>query len=99
MAKVFDTHQSSVAFDAFVDEHIPDGYIIAAACKDTCAEHLSAKGVRWFQNMGSNRIQHVKYRMGFAFVGLMGYTWECRKQYHADSRAITNTLFGFNRYV
>ena len=48
-AQVYDTYRkyenrSSTEmskFDNFVSENIPDNYIVAAACKDDCAENLS----------------------------------------------------------
>jgi len=40
-ARVFDTYVSSVAFDDFIIESYPDGFIIVAACKDDCITKLS----------------------------------------------------------
>ena len=44
MAKVFDTYKTSNAFDNFIDERIPHGYVVIAACKDDCVTKLSRKG-------------------------------------------------------
>ena len=54
LAKVFDTYKSSKAFDNFITSTpIPEGYIIAAACKDDCISNLSDEAIQWFADMGS----------------------------------------------
>ena len=70
-AGVFDTYQSSTELEAFIDK-IPPDMIIVAACKDECAQNLSQIGKLWFSNMGSKEIWNVKYRDGYAFVGVSG---------------------------
>ena len=52
-AKVFDTYNSSAEFDKFIENDIPDGYILVAACKDDCTKRLSQGAKAWFQKMGS----------------------------------------------
>ena len=71
-AQVFDTYRSSEQFDKFVDEPLPDGHIVAAACMDECVTKLSDKGVEWFESMGSQCISKLRYRCGFAFIGVVG---------------------------
>ena len=51
-AKVFDTYISSEKLEHFITT-IPDGYIIAAGCKDECTRNLSDTVKEWFGNMGS----------------------------------------------
>ena len=41
IGRVFDTYKSSKAFEEFIAEPIPDGYIIVAACQDDCVTNLS----------------------------------------------------------
>ena len=71
-AKVFDTYKSSVDFDKFIQYEVPDGHIVVAACKDDCVTKLSENGKLWFENMGSKDIRNLKYRCGFAFIGISG---------------------------
>ena len=78
-AKVFDTFKSGYDFDKFIDKGIPDGYVIAAACKDECRTNLSMKAKVWFAKMGSEEIMNLKYREGFAFVGIMGREYSKEK--------------------
>ena len=78
--KVFDTYKSSVGFDTFVKEashvsyenHVPDGYIVAAACSDECTQSLSSEGKAWFREMGSTLIDLLEYRDAFAFIAVKG---------------------------
>ena len=59
--------------DKCIDQgDIPDGHIVVAACKDDCVTKLSEKGKLWFENMGSKDILKLKYRCGFAFIGIFG---------------------------
>ena len=67
-AQVFDTYQTGVGFDEFIDTAIPEGRIIAAACKDECVTQLSTKAKHWFADMGSMEIWNLKRRQGFAFI-------------------------------
>ena len=55
-AKVFDTYKHSNSFDDFIFKGIPEGYIVAAACKDECVTQLSLTGKLWFETMGSEEI-------------------------------------------
>ena len=43
-SKAFDTHKSSKAFEDFIQNQVPEDYIIIAACKDVCVTNLSQKG-------------------------------------------------------
>lgn len=72
LAKVFDTYCDSEAFERFIDTNIPDGHIVAAACKDDCASKLSERGKHWFASMGSIDVWHLVSNDGFAFVGVKG---------------------------
>ena len=71
LAKCFDTYESNIDFDDFVEEHspVPDGYIVVAACKDDCATNLSMEGRQWLSNLGSTEIWDLGYRQSFVFVG------------------------------
>ena len=71
-AKVFDTYKTSDAFDEFISKALPEGRIIAAACKDECVSKLSQKGKQWFANMGSKEIWNLGYREAFSFTGISG---------------------------
>ena len=62
LAKIFDTYIFSFEFDKFVSQKIPDGTIVAVACKDDCARNLSRKGRQWFADMGSQEIFKLGYR-------------------------------------
>ena len=61
-AKVFDTYKDLDDFATFVAISIPDGYIVAAACKDECMTNLVQAGKDWFAAMGSQEISDVGYR-------------------------------------
>ena len=52
--------------------HPHDGYIVVAACKDECVTKLSLKAKYWFKEMGSTEIMDLRYREGFAFIGVLG---------------------------
>lgn len=71
-AKAYDTYKSVQAFDEFIDNPIPAGYIIIAACMDECATNLSKQAKFWFSNMGSKEIADIEYRQAFAFIGISG---------------------------
>ncbi len=43
-----------------------------AACKDECISKMSDQGKLWFANMGSKEIWKLKFREGFAFIGISG---------------------------
>ena len=53
-AKVFDTNKSSIELETFINtlekyySDKPEGYILAAACKDECSRNLSNKVKNWF---------------------------------------------------
>ena len=71
--KAFDTCKSSDSLDDFIAaDEIPEGCIIAAACKDECATNLSATAKQWFSDMGSKEVWNLEYRHGFAFIGVSG---------------------------
>lgn len=53
MARAFDTYTDSVEFDDFINQGIPIGKIIIAACKDDCMKNMSEIGKKWFINLGS----------------------------------------------
>ena len=72
VAKVFDTYKSSSAFEKFIDHSFPEGFIILAACQDDCVTKLSQKSRNWFVQLGSKEILKLKYRQGFAFIGISG---------------------------
>lgn len=72
LASVFDTYKSSCALDNFIDEGIPDGYIVVATCKDDCTSALSQKAKTWLSQLGSKEIAKVEYRQAFAFIGKVG---------------------------
>ena len=44
-AQAFDTYKRSTEFDEFIEDPIPKGFIILAACKDDCITNLSEKGI------------------------------------------------------
>lgn len=69
---MFDTFQSSVGFDDFIEKDVPPGSIVIAACKDECITKLSFKGYFWFRDMGSKAIDLLKWRCAFAFIGVIG---------------------------
>lgn len=70
--QVFDTYISSEQFDRFIEDDLPEQYIIVAACKDECTTKLSEKGRQWFSDMGSKEIWNLGYRQSFAFIGISG---------------------------
>ena len=45
---------------------------MVAACQDDCAQRMSTKIKQWFKDMGSQQIDNVDYREGFAFIGVLG---------------------------
>lgn len=89
-SKVFDTYAKAEGFDYFVGNvEIPGGFIVAAACKDDCASHLSDVGKSWFRFMGSKEIDHLEYRQGFAFVGIFGKEDMTEKRASSLGEAVT----------
>lgn len=70
MAKVFDTYETSTALDKLITgDLIPEGHIVAAACKDDCTTNISFAAMNWFTEMGSREFTNLHYRDGFAFIG------------------------------
>ena len=61
-AKIYDTHMHSEGLDAFIKNGVPDGYIVAVACKDECANNISNNIRLWLSNMGSKHIWNVQYQ-------------------------------------
>ena len=63
IAKVFDTYKSSEEFELFITNHKPpEDSIVIAACKDECAKNLSKSAKKFFSDMGSMKIDNLKYR-------------------------------------
>lgn len=58
---------------------LKDGYIVVAACQDECVTNLSDASKQFFADMGSTEIWNLKYREGFAFIGIKGRK-ECQEQ-------------------
>lgn len=71
-ARVFDTHMNGDQFDRFILKDIPNGHILVAACKDDMFGKFSEEAKLWFENLGSKEIREVNYRMGFAFIAVIG---------------------------
>ena len=61
-AEVFDTYESCKLLDDFIEDEIPKGRIIVAACKDECVTKLSEKAKKWLAGMGSKKIMDLEYR-------------------------------------
>ena len=55
-----------------IEQGIPQGHIVVAACKDGCISNMSRTCYEWFKSMGSRSIKKLKFRMGFAFIGISG---------------------------
>ena len=90
-ARCFDTYSSSETLENFINR-VPKGLIVIAACKDDCVKNSSRKVKKWFSDMGSTDIWKVKYRCGFAFIGLTGKKGEPkedRAETTDDSASIT----------
>lgn len=71
-AKVFDTYKTSFRLEGFLANHIPEGSIVCAACKDECAKHFSPFGKNWFENIGSKEVYELGFRSGWSFIGIAG---------------------------
>lgn len=72
-AKIFDTYKSSNAFEEFISgDHLREGFVVVAACKDECTANLSPVVKKWFTDMGSTKIEDLRYRSSFAFIGRFG---------------------------
>ena len=70
---------------------------MVAACKDECTREISYEGREWFWQMGSYEIFRMRYRQGFAFIGVSGeksciegrsLTWP----YRVDDLSLLNSL-------
>ena len=61
-ARAFDTYKYAERLDDFVDNDVPKGYIVVAACKDECTAALSFKNKSLFGAMGSQLIWKLEYR-------------------------------------
>ena len=73
-AEVFDTYKSSKDLDDFIlNSRISKGRIVVAVCKDDCVTELSRSAKQWFsENLGSREIWKLKFRHGFALIGVFG---------------------------
>ena len=70
---VFDTYKSSDEFEDWISKNnVNEGMIVIAACKDDCTTNMSLKVIKWFKDMGSQEITKIRYRQGFAFIGVYG---------------------------
>ena len=47
-SEIFDTHVGSEKMEVFIDSNIPQGWIVAAACKNDCVKGMSQKVRQWF---------------------------------------------------
>lgn len=97
MGRVFDTYKSSEAIDQFIDENeeMPDGNIVICACKDECSKSISEKAKQWLQNCGSLMSPYLKYRCGFAFIGIVERRCECNENlanYKKQTCTVTQIL-------
>ena len=45
---MFDTYEGSDEIHKFIDEGVPDGSVVMAACKDDCSKKMSYKTKGWF---------------------------------------------------
>ena len=89
-AKVFDTYESSEAVDEFIKQRIPPGHIVVAACKDECTNKLSDAVKEWFAKMGAVGIRDLRYRQGFAFIGVSGqHQATDRRSLQAEPASVT----------
>ena len=61
-ARAFDTYLGGAELDNFIATEIPDGSVIAAACKDDCVRNLSEDAKQWFSDMGSKEIKNLGFR-------------------------------------
>ena len=62
-AKIFDTYKSSEEFELFITNHKPpEDSIVIAACKDECVKNLSKLAKKFFSDMGSMKIDNLKYK-------------------------------------
>ena len=72
-AQVFDTYDDAMAFQEFVTKaKVPDGHIVAIACKDDCVRRLDASGRNWLKDLGSKDIWNLQYREAFALIAVAG---------------------------
>ena len=94
-AKVFDTYETSYRLEAVIKE-LPEGYIVAAACKDECVSSMSSKVKNWFEGMGSEKITNLNYREGFAFVGISGRQ-QMNENKSADTSKTVQAIQVFNK--
>ena len=63
IAKVFDTYKSDEGLVEFMKtSHIPNGFIVATACKDECTVGMRFPTRQWFINMGSEEMWNVQWR-------------------------------------
>ena len=55
-ATVFDTYKDSSSLNEFILKAVPDGRIVAVACKDYNFKALLPKAKKWLMDMGSKSI-------------------------------------------
>lgn len=72
VARVFDTYWSSKEIDKFIQNGVPEGNIVLAACMDECVKNLSHLAKKWFASMGARSIWDLEYRQAYAFCGISG---------------------------
>lgn len=72
--KVFDTHVSTSASEAFVEymKSIPLGRIVSIAVKDEASRKLTSAAKEACTTIGSSRIHELRYRNAWAIVGIKG---------------------------
>lgn len=91
--RVFDTYDSAAEFEKFLSDesNCPEGHFVVAACKDDCAQRLSKKCKQWFKDMGSQEIDNVEYREGFAFIGVLGRNQALEKRAKDEGDTVSVT--------
>ena len=84
-AKVFDTYKSSEEWNNFILT-VPQGYVVAVACKDECSKSWNWGGKKFLVHMGAIEIWYLQYRQGYVFIGEFGRAapWGCANEKRAE---------------
>ncbi|KAI8997616.1 glycosyl hydrolases family 15-domain-containing protein [Pilobolus umbonatus] len=90
----FDTHissEESIEFAKFIHTLSP-GMIIVIACKDEFTEHLGEEAKRVIEDMGSQKIRHVRYRDSYVFIGEKGNTTDILEEHRLSTDGPTGNI-------
>lgn len=73
---------------------VPNGAIVVAGVQDEGSNKLSGTAKKWFADMGSNAINRLGFRQGWAFIGVKGERDFVEQSKPKNDVSETSKIFG-----